>query len=106
MHLVQALGLALAHLHSVFGPYVFIPIITTLAWLSGLLALMAIWVRDGKPNYAPKEADVVFISNVAGKHKVRGVPRRAKGEVEVEVEVEVYTDSQNVFIPMTCVTAG
>lgn len=65
-----SLGLTL----QVYGPYVFIPIITTCAWLSGILALLAIWVRDGKPQYAAKEADVVFISNVAGKHKVSHLP--------------------------------
>lgn len=43
---------------------------TSLAWFCGILSLIAIWARDGKPKYAPKEASIVFVSNVAGKHKV------------------------------------
>lgn len=53
---------------------------TALVWLAGLLALISVWARDGKPKYARKEASIVYVSNVAGKHKA-------------------------IFIPITCVTA-
>ncbi|WOO78295.1 Protein sfk1 [Vanrija pseudolonga] len=66
--------------HLFFGPYIYVPLITALVWLAGLLALISVWARDGKPKYALKEASIVYVSNVAGKHKA-------------------------IFIPITCVTA-
>lgn len=56
---------------TVFGPYVVFPLISSLVWMAGLLALIAIWVQEGKPSYSRGEvAAVVFISDVGGAHKV------------------------------------
>lgn len=60
----------MARLTSVFGPYIFIPLIGGLTWLGGILALLLLWVTDGKPRYRGDEASVVFISDVGAVHKV------------------------------------
>ncbi|RSH85040.1 uncharacterized protein EHS24_006628 [Apiotrichum porosum] len=67
--------------HIFYGPYIWLPIICAFAWLSALLALLGIWVHDGKPRYKSTEAAVVFISDIAAGHK-------------------------RVFIPLTCITAA
>ena len=74
----QNLELALAYVtresipadFEVFGPYIFIPLIGGLAWFGGVLALLLLWVTDGKPRYRGDEASVVFISDVGAVHKV------------------------------------
>lgn len=61
-------------LHTVFGPYIVFPLVASLVWLAGLLALIALWVQDGKPQYSRgAAAAVVFISDVGGAHKVRTI---------------------------------
>lgn len=55
--------------HLFFGPYVFFPIISALVWLGGILALLALWVKAGKPRYQPDEPYVVFISDTGAAHK-------------------------------------
>ncbi|KAK1927747.1 Frag1/DRAM/Sfk1 family-domain-containing protein [Papiliotrema laurentii] len=55
--------------HLFFGPYIFIPLIGGLTWLGGILALLLLWVTDGKPRYRGDEASVVFISDVGAVHK-------------------------------------
>lgn len=67
--------------HLFFGPYIFFPIIAGLTWLGGILALLLLWVTDGKPRYRGDEASVVFISDVGAVHKT-------------------------LFICICCVTAG
>ncbi|WWC60534.1 uncharacterized protein I303_103108 [Kwoniella dejecticola CBS 10117] len=67
--------------HLFFGPYVLFPILAALTWLGGILALLGLWVKDGKPRYQPDEASVVFISDVGATH-------------------------QKTFIGICCVTAG
>jgi hypothetical protein len=54
----------------VFGPYVFFPLIAALTWCGGLLALVSLWARAGKPRYQGDEASVVFISDVGATYKV------------------------------------
>jgi hypothetical protein len=65
----------------VFGPYVWFPILTTMVWLGGILALLLLWVTAGKPRYRGDEAAVVYISDVGAVHK-------------------------KVFIGISCSTAG
>ncbi|KAL1407847.1 hypothetical protein Q8F55_007283 [Vanrija albida] len=60
--------------HLFFGPYIWIPLVTACVWVAGLLALISVWARDGKPKYASKEASIVYVSNVAGKHKAIFIP--------------------------------
>ncbi|GMK54203.1 hypothetical protein CspeluHIS016_0107890 [Cutaneotrichosporon spelunceum] len=55
--------------HLFFGPYVYLPIITGLTWLGGLLALMGLWTASGKPRYRPTQGSIVFVSHVAGVHR-------------------------------------
>lgn len=55
--------------HLFFGPYVFFPLLATLVWLGGILALLLLWVTNGKPRYRGDEATVVFISDVGAVHK-------------------------------------
>ncbi|KAH8084770.1 Frag1/DRAM/Sfk1 family-domain-containing protein [Filobasidium floriforme] len=50
--------------HFIFGPYVLLPIISSLVWLGGLLALIGLWTSQGKPKYRGDEASVVFVSDV------------------------------------------
>ena len=55
----------------VHGPYVIFPLIASLVWLAGLLALVGLWVTDGRPQYSRgASAAIVFISDVGGAHKV------------------------------------
>lgn len=54
----------------VFGPYIYFPLISGLVWFGGVLALLLLWVTDGKPRYRGDEASVVFISDVGAVHKV------------------------------------
>ncbi|ORY24888.1 Frag1/DRAM/Sfk1 family-domain-containing protein [Naematelia encephala] len=56
--------------HLFFGPYIFLPLIAGCVWLAEILALLATWVKDGKPKYRSDEASVVFISDVGGMHKL------------------------------------
>lgn len=49
--------------HFIFGPYVLLPIISSLVWLGGLLALIGLWTSQGKPKYRGDEASVVFVSD-------------------------------------------
>ncbi|WWC68425.1 uncharacterized protein I206_102352 [Kwoniella pini CBS 10737] len=67
--------------HIFFGPYVLFPILAALTWLGGILALLGLWVKDGKPRYQSDEASVVFISDVGATH-------------------------QKTFIGICCTTAG
>lgn len=55
--------------HLIFGPYVLFPLIAALTWFGGILALLGIWVHDGKPRYQSDEATVVFISDVGAAHQ-------------------------------------
>ncbi|EIW72868.1 hypothetical protein TREMEDRAFT_25124 [Tremella mesenterica DSM 1558] len=55
--------------HFLFGPYVFFPLLAAFTWLGGLLALLGLWVHDGKPRYESDEASVVFISDTGAAHK-------------------------------------
>lgn len=64
------LALFLTHASTVYGPYIYLPIICAFAWLAALLSLIGMWVKAGKPKYAVTEPHVVFISDVAGSHKV------------------------------------
>lgn len=57
-------------LTSVYGPYIYLPLIGGLAWLANILTLLLLWVTDGKPRYRGDEASVVFISDVGAVHKV------------------------------------
>lgn len=52
--------------HLFFGPYIYLPLICAFVWLAELLALMALWVSSGKPQYERGEANPVFISDVGG----------------------------------------
>jgi len=54
--------------HLFFGPYVFFPLLSAATWLGGIIALLVLWVRAGKPRYQPDEATVVFISDVGADH--------------------------------------
>ena len=56
-------------LTTVFGPYVWFPILATLVWLGGILAMLLLWVTAGKPRYRGDEAAVVYISDVGAVHK-------------------------------------
>jgi hypothetical protein len=49
--------------HFFFGPYALLPVISALVWLGGLLALLGLWVSQGKPRYRGDEASVVFVSD-------------------------------------------
>ena len=49
--------------HFIFGPYVLLPIISSLVWLGGLLAMIGLWTSQGKPRYRGDEATVVFVSD-------------------------------------------
>lgn len=62
IHLNQRTPIA----HLFFGPYVFFPVIAMGTWCGGLLALLGLWVKSGKPRYQSDEASVVFISDVGG----------------------------------------
>ncbi|RSH92713.1 hypothetical protein EHS25_008159 [Saitozyma podzolica] len=55
--------------HLFFGPYIFFPLFAALVWLGGILALLGLWVKDGKPRYRGDEASVVFISDVGAVHQ-------------------------------------
>jgi len=55
--------------HLFFGPYIWLPIIAAFTWLGGLLALIILWARAGKPKYMAGEASVVFISDVGAQYK-------------------------------------
>ncbi|WRT65918.1 uncharacterized protein IL334_002869 [Kwoniella shivajii] len=55
--------------HFFFGPYVLFPILAAFTWLAGILALLILWVRAGKPRYMSDEASVVFISDVGANHQ-------------------------------------
>ncbi|KAL7411454.1 Frag1/DRAM/Sfk1 family-domain-containing protein [Mrakia frigida] len=55
--------------HLFFGPYVFIPLLSALVWLAGLLALVSLWAVEGTPRYEPTEASIVFISNIGAIHQ-------------------------------------
>lgn len=55
-----------------YAPYVYLPLACAFCWLAALLAMMGLWVASGKPRYTDDEPSTVFISNVAGKHKVSG----------------------------------
>jgi hypothetical protein len=57
-------------LTAVYGPYIYFPLIGGLAWCANILALLLLWVTDGKPKYRGDEASVVFISDVGAVHKV------------------------------------
>lgn len=58
--------------HLFFGPYVLFPILATLMWWGGLLALIGIWAAQGKPTYEAEESTiVVYVSDVgADNHKL------------------------------------
>lgn len=47
----------------------FFPILATLVWFAGILAMLLLWVTDGKPRYRGDEASTVFISDVGAVHK-------------------------------------
>lgn len=49
--------------HFIFGPYVLLPILSSLVWLGGLLAMIGLWTSQGKPKYRGDEATVVFVSD-------------------------------------------
>lgn len=51
----------------------YIPLACAACWLTALLAMMGLWVAAGKPRYTDDEPSTVFISNVAGKHKVSSI---------------------------------
>jgi len=55
--------------HLVFGPYIWFPIVGGLTWLGGLLALISLWAKAGRPRYRPGEAKVVFISDIGATYK-------------------------------------
>lgn len=53
--------------HVFFGAHIWIPMAAAFVWLATLLALLGLWVRDGKPQYQADEGSVVvYISDVAG----------------------------------------
>ena len=54
--------------HFFFGPYALLPVISALVWLGGLLALLGLWVSQGKPRYRGDEATVVFVSDGESTH--------------------------------------
>lgn len=46
-----------------------LPIITTALWLADVIGLLALWSRDGFPQYEPNNASFVFISDVGAHHQ-------------------------------------
>lgn len=83
-HLVRSSNLSFPDTLQHYGPYMYLPLIATLVWLGGLLALVGLWAAAGKPRYMGDEASVVsatvklefgpdrlqvFISDVGAAHK-------------------------------------
>jgi hypothetical protein len=90
--------------HFFFGPYVLFPIISGLTWLGGLLALIAIWVKQGKPRYKSDEATVVFVSD--GTY-FRNLFQFDKGvSNNSPIMYTVGAANHTLFICITAVTAG
>lgn len=60
LHLNQRTPIA----HLFFGPYVWFPVLAMGAWLGGLLALLGLWVKSGKPRYQSDEGtSPLFVSS-------------------------------------------
>jgi len=49
---------------SYFLGYAWIPFISGLVFLGGLIALLAAWAAEGHPKYLPGEGNIVYISDV------------------------------------------
>jgi len=49
---------------SLYFGYAWIPLITGLVFLSGLIALLASWAAEGHPRYQPTEGSIVYVSDV------------------------------------------
>jgi len=47
-----------------FLGFAWIPLCTAIVWLGGIIALLAIWIAEGRPQYQPGEGSIVFISDV------------------------------------------
>lgn len=45
-----------------------LPLITAACWLTDVVGLLALWVRDGKPQYQESSASFPFISDVGAAH--------------------------------------
>ncbi|KAL7416577.1 Frag1/DRAM/Sfk1 [Mrakia frigida] len=54
-----------------FNPriYALLPLLAALVWLSGLIALLGLWARNGTPRYEPDQANIAFISDVGAFHQ-------------------------------------
>ncbi|ODN78271.1 hypothetical protein L202_03919 [Cryptococcus amylolentus CBS 6039] len=49
--------------------FILLPIGATLVWLSGLTALLALWISQGRPRYDNNVASVALISDVGGQNE-------------------------------------
>jgi hypothetical protein len=49
---------------SYFLGYAWIPLISGLVFLGGLIAMLAAWAAEGHPDYRPDEGSIVYISDV------------------------------------------
>ena len=47
-----------------FLGYAWIPLCACLVWLGGVIALLAIWIAEGRPNYVSGEGSIVYISDI------------------------------------------
>ena len=52
-----------------FLGYAWVPLLSALVFLGGLIALLATWVAEGKPRYEPGDGAIVYISEVGGHMK-------------------------------------
>lgn len=55
--------------HYVFLGYAWIPFVSAIVWFGGLVALLAIWTAQGKPQYMSDEGSIVYISDVGANQK-------------------------------------
>lgn len=49
---------------SYFLGYAWIPLISGLVFLGGLIAMLAAWAAEGHPQYKPGEGSIAYISDV------------------------------------------
>lgn len=49
---------------SLYLGYAWIPLISGIVLLGGLIALLAAWAAEGHPQYKPNEGSIVYVSDV------------------------------------------
>lgn len=50
-------------IHSHLG-YAWIPFLSALVWLGGIIGMLAVWSVEGHPKYLPREGNIVYISDI------------------------------------------